>query len=82
MQIRKSTVDSALYSSAICQTQFLCSLFDRTFSPAYEFKYAKETTHCKWVLKVTELFDIAVNDFDAKKNLTCKQVLIVRDTSG
>ena len=28
---------------------------------------AKETTRYKWVLAVTELFNIAVNGFDAKK---------------
>ena len=31
-------------------------------------KDAKEIGRCKWVLIVTELFNITVNDFDAKKS--------------
>ena len=39
----------------------------------------KETAHYKWVLIVTELFNIAVNDFDAKKSAHCSQVLVVTE---
>ena len=42
-----------------------------------EQKDAKETAHYKWVLIVTELFTIAVNDFDAKKYVRSGQVLCV-----
>ena len=40
---------------------------------------AKETPHYKWVLIVTELLNIAVNDFDAKKSAHCSQVLVVTE---
>ena len=49
-------------------------MFDRlsdhrkyTRSGLQRVQNAKETTRYKWVLAVTELFNIAINDFDAKK---------------
>ena len=51
-----------------------------SLGPAYnEKKDAKETARYKWVLAVTELFNIAVNDFDAKKSAHCSQVLVVTE---
>ena len=44
-----------------------------------EQKDAKENTHCKWVLVVTELFNIAVNDFGAKKSAHYSWVLAVTE---
>ena len=44
------------------------SSFRITLGPAYnEQKDAKETAHYKWVLVVTKLFNMVVNDFDAKQ---------------
>ena len=44
-----------------------------------EQKDTKENTHCKWVLAVTELFNIAVNDFGAKKSAHHSWVLAVTE---
>ena len=52
-----------------------------TLGPAYnEWKDAKETVRSKWLLVVTELVNIAVNDFDAKKFARCSRVLVVSGT--
>ena len=32
-----------------------------------------------WVLDETELFNIAVNDFDAKKSILCSRVIVVTE---
>ena len=49
-----------------------------TLGPAYnEQKDAKETARYKWVLIVTELFNMAVNDFDAKQSARYSRVLAV-----
>ena len=40
---------------------------------------AKETPYYKWVLIVTELSNIAVNDYDTKKSAHCSQVLVVTE---
>ena len=37
----------------------------------------KRTTHYKWVLIVAELFNIAVNDFDAKDRMLVVTELVV-----
>ena len=37
-------------------------------TPSYNKKDAKETARYKWVLLVTQLFNIAVNYFDVKKS--------------
>ena len=42
-------------------------------------KDVKEAGHYEWVLLVTELFNIAVNDFDAKKPARCGRVLVVTE---
>ena len=39
----------------------------------------EKTAHCKWVLFVTELPNIALNNFDAKKSARCSRVLIVTE---
>ena len=36
----------------------------------------KETVCYKWLLVVTELLNIAVNDFDAKKSVRYSRVLV------
>ena len=33
----------------------------------------------KWVIIVTELFNVAVNYFDAKKSASCSRVLVVTE---
>ena len=46
--------------------------------PTYnEQEDAKETARYKWVLIVTELFNIAVNYFDAKKSARDSRVLVI-----
>ena len=51
-----------------------------TLGPAYnEQKDAKETARYKWVLVVTELFNMAVNDFDAKQSACYSRVLVVTE---
>ena len=51
-----------------------------TPSPAYnELNDAKETARYKWVLVVTELFTIAVNDFDANKSIHYSGMLFVTE---
>ena len=51
-----------------------------TLGPAYiEQIDAKKTARCRRVLVVTELFNIAVNDFDAKKFAPCRRVLVVTE---
>ena len=42
-------------------------------------KDAKETARYKWVLIVTELFNTAVNGFDAKKSARCSRLLVVTE---
>ena len=55
-------------------------LIANTLGPAYnELKDAKETTHCKWVLVVTELLNIALNDFNAKKSVPYSRVPVVTE---
>ena len=39
----------------------------------------KPTGGCKWILIVTELFNIAVNDFDAEKSARYSPVLVVTE---
>ena len=39
----------------------------------------KKTARCRRVLVVTELFNIAVNHFDAKKLPRCRRVLVVTE---
>ena len=38
-----------------------------------------KAAHCKWVLVVTELFDIAGNDFDTKELALCSWVLVITE---
>ena len=38
-----------------------------------------KTARCRRMLSVTELFNIAVNDFDATKSTCCKRVLVVTE---
>ena len=38
---------------------------------------AKEITHCKWLIVVTELFNIAVKSFDANKSAGCSKLFVV-----
>ena len=40
---------------------------------------AKESARCKWVLVVTELFNIPVSNFYSKKSAYCSRVLIVTE---
>ena len=40
---------------------------------------AKKTARCRRVLIVTELFNIAVNDFDANKSTRCRRVLVATE---
>ena len=47
----------------------------------YEYKDAKEFVRCKRVHVVTELFNIAVNDFDAKESVRCNQTRCKRTQS-
>ena len=54
--------------------------YPNTLGPAYnEQKDAKENARYKWVLVVTELFNMAVNDFDAKKSARYSRVLAVTE---
>ena len=54
--------------------------YQHTLGPAYnEQKDAKETARYKWVLLVTELFNMAVNDFDAKQSARYSRVLVVTE---
>ena len=39
----------------------------------------EQTARCRWVLVVTEFFDIAGNDFDAQESARCKRVLVVTE---
>ena len=48
-----------------------------TVSRFQRVKNAKETARCKWVLVVIQLFNIAVNDFDAKKSAHYNRVRVV-----
>ena len=51
-----------------------------TPGPAYNAqKDAKETACYKWLLIVTELFNMAVNDFDAKQSPRYSRVLVVTE---
>ena len=51
-----------------------------TLGPAYnEQKVARETARYKWVLALTELFNMAVNDFDAKQSARYSRVLVVTE---
>ena len=51
-----------------------------TLGPAYNEQVdAKKTARCRRVLIVTELFNIAVNEFDAKKSTRCRRVLVVTE---
>ena len=43
---------------------------------------AKKTSHYRRVLVVTQLFNIAVNDFDAKKSTSCRRVLVVTELAS
>ena len=57
--------------------------FEITLGPAYsEQKETMEISPCKWMLVVTELFNKAPSDFDAKKhvcyNWTCKRYLVLK----
>ena len=45
-------------------------------------KHAKETDRCEWLLIVTDLYDIAVNDFDAKKSARYSWEFIVTKLEG
>ena len=45
--------------------------------PAYNEQ--KETVRYKWVLVVTKLFNMVVNDFDAKQSSRYSQVLVVNE---
>ena len=48
--------------------------------PAYNEQIdANKTARCRGVLIVTEVFNIAVNDFDSKKSTRCRQVLVVTE---
>ena len=50
----------------------------------HRVKDARKTAHYKWVLVVTELFNIAINDFDIKKSSRYSQMFVVAElvTSG
>ena len=51
-----------------------------TLGPAYnEEKHAKETARCRWVFVVTELLNIAANDYAAKKSARYSRVLVVTE---
>ena len=51
-----------------------------TLGHAYnEQKDAKETARYKWVLVVTKLFNMAVNDFDTKQPARYSRVLVVTE---
>ena len=51
-----------------------------TLEPAYNKQIdATKTARCRRVLKVTELFDLALYDFDAKKSTCFKWVLVVTE---
>ena len=47
--------------------------------PYNKKKDVKETASYKWVLVVTELFNIRVNDFDVKKSAHYNWVLVVTE---
>ena len=48
--------------------------------PVYnKCKDAKGTAHSEWVLIVTKLFNLAVNDFDAKRLTFYSKVLIIAE---
>ena len=42
-------------------------------------KDAKETVRCKWMLVETELFNIVVSDFDAKKSTRYRRVPVLTE---
>ena len=49
-----------------------------TLRPAYNGqKDTKETARYKWVLIETKLFNMVVNDFDAKQSASYSRVLVV-----
>ena len=51
-----------------------------TLGPAYnEQNDAKETARYKWVLVVTELFNMAVSDFDAKQSACYSRMFFVTE---
>ena len=53
-----------------------------TQGPAYnEQTGAKETARYKWIFVLTNLFNIAVNDFDAKKFARHSWVLVISGTN-
>ena len=57
-----------------------CIIVLATLGPANnDRKDAKETGHYKWVFVVTKLFNIKVNDFDAKKSARHSQVVVVTE---
>ena len=39
----------------------------------------RKSVPCKWELVITELFNIYVNDFDAKKCVRCNRVFVVTE---
>ena len=49
----------------MCPTNFFC--FKTKWVPQGGVRDAKETACCKWVLVVTEHYNIEVNDFRVKK---------------
>ena len=52
--------------------------FLSTPDPAYnQYKDAKETARYRWVLIVTELFNMAVNDSGAEKSAPFSRMLVV-----
>ena len=62
------------------KSKFLLTFTGSTLGTVYnELKDAKETARCKQVLVVTELFNFAVNDFNAKKSAHYSQVLVVTE---
>ena len=52
---------------------------DYSGSHLQRVKDAKETACCKWVFIATELFNIVVNYFDAKKSAPYSRVLVVTE---
>ena len=51
-----------------------------TLGPAYnEQKDAKETVRYKWVLVVTDHFNMAVNDFDSEQSACYSRMLVVTE---
>ena len=65
-------MDSLAIVAASTLLNFLCT----SGLVQKEWKDAKETATYKWVLIVAGLFNIAVDDFDAKKSACYSRVLL------